>query len=36
MAISMPKMLYDKLWESHVVHTEADGTALSYIALPGA
>ncbi|HQR04946.1 MAG: 3-isopropylmalate dehydratase large subunit [Proteobacteria bacterium] len=27
----MPKTLYDKLWESHVVHTEADGTALLYI-----
>jgi 3-isopropylmalate/(R)-2-methylmalate dehydratase large subunit len=23
--------LYDKLWQSHVVHTEADGTALLYI-----
>ena len=25
------KTLYDKLWESHVVHEEADGTALIYI-----
>jgi 3-isopropylmalate/(R)-2-methylmalate dehydratase large subunit len=25
------KTLYDKLWESHVVHTEDDGTALLYI-----
>jgi 3-isopropylmalate/(R)-2-methylmalate dehydratase large subunit len=25
------KTLYDKLWESHVVHQEADGTALIYI-----
>ena len=27
----MPKTLYDKLWESHVVHQEGDGTALIYI-----
>jgi 3-isopropylmalate/(R)-2-methylmalate dehydratase large subunit len=27
----MGKTLYDKLWESHVVHTEDDGTALLYI-----
>ncbi len=27
----MSKTLYDKLWENHVVHTEADGTALLYI-----
>ncbi|CAB1367902.1 3-isopropylmalate dehydratase large subunit [Denitratisoma oestradiolicum] len=27
----MSKTLYDKLWESHVVHTEEDGTALLYI-----
>ncbi|MFN7835276.1 MAG: 3-isopropylmalate dehydratase large subunit [Burkholderiaceae bacterium] len=27
----MPKTLYDKLWESHVVRTEQDGTALLYI-----
>ncbi len=25
------RTLYDKLWESHVVHEEADGTALLYI-----
>ena len=25
------KTLYDKLWESHVVHEDADGTALIYI-----
>jgi 3-isopropylmalate/(R)-2-methylmalate dehydratase large subunit len=25
------KTLYDKLWESHVVHQETDGTALIYI-----
>ena len=25
------KTLYDKLWESHVVREEADGTALLYI-----
>jgi 3-isopropylmalate/(R)-2-methylmalate dehydratase large subunit len=27
----MPKTLYDKLWDSHVVRTEPDGTALLYI-----
>ena len=27
----MSKTLYDKLWENHVVHEEADGTALLYI-----
>ncbi|MBU0751224.1 MAG: 3-isopropylmalate dehydratase large subunit [Gammaproteobacteria bacterium] len=27
----MPKTLYDKLWENHVVRSEADGTALLYI-----
>ncbi|MCE1171205.1 MAG: 3-isopropylmalate dehydratase large subunit [Azovibrio sp.] len=27
----MPPTLYDKLWDSHVVHQEADGTALIYI-----
>jgi 3-isopropylmalate/(R)-2-methylmalate dehydratase large subunit len=27
----MSKTLYDKLWESHVVHTEDDGTAILYI-----
>src|SRR5262245_18196193 len=27
----MAKTLYDKLWDSHVVHVEADGTALLYI-----
>lgn len=27
----MPKTLYDKLWESHVVHTEEDGTVVLYI-----
>lgn len=27
----MSKTLYDKLWENHVVHVEADGTALLYI-----
>jgi hypothetical protein len=28
---NMLKTLYDKLWESHVVHTEDDGTAILYI-----
>src|SRR5690349_10208434 len=27
----MGQTLYDKLWDSHVVHTEDDGTALLYI-----
>ena len=27
----MPKTLYDKLWDSHVVHSEDDGTAILYI-----
>ena len=27
----MAKTLYDKLWDSHVMHVEADGTALLYI-----
>ena len=27
----MKKTLYDKLWDTHVVHVEADGTALLYI-----
>ncbi len=27
----MAQTLYDKLWQSHVVHEEADGTALIYI-----
>ena len=25
------RTLYDKLWQSHVVHSEADGTTLLYI-----
>ena len=28
---NMAKTLYDKLWESHVVHTEEDGSAILYI-----
>ena len=27
----MAKTLYDKLWESHVVDTEKDGTTILYI-----
>ncbi|MBI1943319.1 MAG: 3-isopropylmalate dehydratase large subunit [Betaproteobacteria bacterium] len=27
----MARTLYDKLWDSHLVHVEADGTALLYI-----
>jgi 3-isopropylmalate/(R)-2-methylmalate dehydratase large subunit len=26
-----PRTLYDKLWDAHVVHQDADGTALIYI-----
>ncbi len=31
MTSSTPRTLYDKLWESHVVREEKDGTALLYI-----
>jgi 3-isopropylmalate/(R)-2-methylmalate dehydratase large subunit len=31
MGASQPSTLYDKLWESHLVHVEDDGTALLYI-----
>src|SRR4030081_2017291 len=27
----MGQTLYDKLWDSHLVHSEADGTSLLYI-----
>jgi hypothetical protein len=27
----MGKTLYDKVWDSHVVHVEADGTTLLYV-----
>src|SRR4051812_34686254 len=27
----MPKTLYDKIWDSHVVHRQEDGTCLLYI-----
>ncbi len=27
----MPSTLYDKLWDSHLVHSETDGTSLIYI-----
>ena len=27
----MPQNLYDKLWQSHVIHEQDDGTALIYI-----
>ena len=27
----MPRTLYDKLWDEHVVHTEEDGTSILYI-----
>jgi 3-isopropylmalate/(R)-2-methylmalate dehydratase large subunit len=29
--VPVPKTLYEKLWESHVVHREADGTTLLYV-----
>ena len=29
--IAMPKTLYDKIWDAHVVHEDADGTSLLYI-----
>jgi 3-isopropylmalate/(R)-2-methylmalate dehydratase large subunit len=29
--MTAPKTLYDKIWESHLVHQEPDGTALLYI-----
>ena len=31
--MSQPRTLYDKLWESHVVHQDPDGAALIYIDL---
>ena len=27
----MPKTLYDKIWDEHVIHTEDDGTSILYI-----
>ena len=27
----MGRTLYDKLWDSHIVHAEEDGTALLYV-----
>jgi 3-isopropylmalate/(R)-2-methylmalate dehydratase large subunit len=27
----MPKTLYDKIWEDHLVHQQSDGTALLYV-----
>ncbi len=27
----MPKTLYDKIWDDHLVHTQADGTSLIYV-----
>src|SRR5690349_21551426 len=27
----MPKTLFDKIWENHLVHTQDDGTSLIYI-----
>ena len=30
----MGRTLYDKLWDSHVVHAEADGTALTVAFAP--
>jgi 3-isopropylmalate/(R)-2-methylmalate dehydratase large subunit len=31
MTLKSPRTLYDKIWDSHVVHTYEDGTALLYI-----
>src|SRR6187200_1751400 len=28
---NMPRTLYDKIWDEHVVHSEEDGTAILYI-----
>jgi len=28
---TMPRTLYDKIWDEHVVHTEDDGTTLLYV-----
>ncbi|CEL63824.1 3-isopropylmalate dehydratase [Rhizoctonia solani AG-1 IB] len=30
-AVLPPRTLYDKIWDDHVVHTQADGTTLLYI-----
>ena len=30
-SLAVPRTLYQKLWDSHVVHSEPDGTALLYI-----
>ena len=27
----MPKTLYDKIWEEHLVHEQSDGTSLIYV-----
>ena len=27
----MPKTLYDKIWEDHLVHQQTDGTCLLYV-----
>ena len=27
----MPKTLYDKIWEDHLVHQQSDGTSLLYV-----
>ncbi|MGE4219064.1 MAG: 3-isopropylmalate dehydratase large subunit [Alphaproteobacteria bacterium] len=31
--MAKPRTLFDKIWESHVVHTQEDGTAILYIDL---
>ena len=30
----MPRTLYDKIWDEHVVHTEDDGTSVLYTLTP--
>ena len=27
----MPKTLYDKIWDDHLVHQQTDGTSLLYV-----
>ena len=27
----MPKTLYDKIWDDHLVHQQEDGTSLLYV-----
>ena len=29
--MAAPRTLFDKIWDSHLVHTQEDGTALIYV-----